>query len=226
MIAPPNASNSNANGPGTAGRHRYRIRFAKVGDLRLTGHRDLIRLFERMLRRADLRLAMTEGFHPKPRMTFPSALALGVAGLDEVMELELANPRTADELKELLSRHAPPGLEILSVQLMPPGTKKAQVRFVWFEVVVPDARQEEVAANVRTLLDAERWHVRRAGRERPVDIRSYIEEMHLGDGKLTAKVAVTPAGTVRPRELIDALTSAAGDELAAALTRTKVELER
>ena len=58
-------------------RDRYRIRFGKTGLLRWIGHHDLQRLWERLLRRADLRLSMSQGFHPKPRINFPSALALG-----------------------------------------------------------------------------------------------------------------------------------------------------
>jgi hypothetical protein len=71
-------------------RLRVRVRFSKQGDLRLIGHRDLMRCFERLFRRAGLRLRFSEGFHPKPRMTFPLALAVGIEGTDEVMELELA----------------------------------------------------------------------------------------------------------------------------------------
>ena len=70
-------------------RPRVRIRFCKQGDLRLIGHRDLMRCLERLFRRAGLALAMSQGFHPKPRVTFPLALAVGIEGLDEVMELEL-----------------------------------------------------------------------------------------------------------------------------------------
>ena len=52
-------------------RQRVRIRFRKQGDLRLIGHRDLVRCLERLFRRAGLPLGMSEGFHPKPRMSFP-----------------------------------------------------------------------------------------------------------------------------------------------------------
>jgi len=51
---------------------KFRIRFRKVGDLRLLSHHDLMRTFERMLRRAGLPFRSTEGFHPKPRMVFAS----------------------------------------------------------------------------------------------------------------------------------------------------------
>ena len=71
-------------------RHRVRIRFCKQGDLRWIGHRDLMRCMERLFRRAALPLGMSQGFHPKPRMSFPAALAVGIAAMDEVMELELA----------------------------------------------------------------------------------------------------------------------------------------
>ena len=63
--------------------------------LALKAHRDLMRCFERLLRRAGVTLRMSQGFHPKPRMTFPSALAVGIEGTDEVMELELAESCTA-----------------------------------------------------------------------------------------------------------------------------------
>jgi radical SAM-linked protein len=85
-------------------RQRIRIRFAKQDDLRWLSHRDLLRTWERLIRRAGLPLSMTEGFHPKPRMNFPSALAVGITGLDEVVELELCEERTAEELLE----HLPP----------------------------------------------------------------------------------------------------------------------
>ena len=91
-------------------RHRIRIRFRKEDDLRLISHRDLVRTWERLLRRAGLRLSMTEGFHPKPRMNFPSALALGIAGHDELLELELAEPLSADELRGRLVGQLPPGM--------------------------------------------------------------------------------------------------------------------
>jgi radical SAM-linked protein len=66
-------------------RLRVRIRFTKQDDLRWIGHRDLMRVWERLFRRAGVALSMTEGFHPKPRINFPSALAVGIAGMDELL---------------------------------------------------------------------------------------------------------------------------------------------
>src|SRR5439155_20976241 len=69
-------------------RCKVRLRFRKGGDLRLVSHHDLMRCFERMLRRAGLPYRSTAGFNPKPRLVFASALPLGVVGCEEVVELE------------------------------------------------------------------------------------------------------------------------------------------
>ena len=96
--------------PIASDRQRLRLRFSKQGDLRWISHRDLARAMERMVRRAGLVLRMSEGFHPKPKMAFPSALAVGIAGRAEVMELELACPADPDEVATRLNSQAPPGL--------------------------------------------------------------------------------------------------------------------
>jgi radical SAM family uncharacterized protein/radical SAM-linked protein len=113
----------------------YRIRFAKIGRAAFLGHLDLIRLLARSLRRADLPLAMTRGFSPKPRMAFGPALGLGVPSLGEMMDVDLehapvgvhtweadaATTRvelTADEVRERLASVCPPGIELQSCTIV------------------------------------------------------------------------------------------------------------
>ena len=118
-------------------RLRVRIRFCKQGDLRFIGHRDLMRCLERLFRRAGLALSFSEGFHPKPRMTFPLALAVGIEGVDEVMEVELAERYEAEELRRRLAPQAPPGLAFRAIEVLPEGAKKAQVRSASYEAPIP-----------------------------------------------------------------------------------------
>jgi len=131
-------------------RDRFRIRFAKTGLLRWIGHGDLLRLWERLLRRSDLQLSMSTGFHPRARMSFPSALALGVEGLDEVVEIELAQSITVEALRSRLVADGQPGLAIGEVELMAvnggngggssysPGLSKAMHHSSEFEVEIPE----------------------------------------------------------------------------------------
>jgi radical SAM family uncharacterized protein/radical SAM-linked protein len=108
----------------------YRIRFAKVGRAAFLGHLDLMRLLARSFRRADLPLAVTRGFSPKPRVSFGPALGLGVPSLGELMDVDLEHvvpglrsweigdaARTELSAEDVLDRLAgvcPPGIEIQS----------------------------------------------------------------------------------------------------------------
>src|SRR3954447_19136566 len=95
---------------------KARIRFRQDGALRFLRHHDLMRSFERMLRRADLPFRRSQGFHPKPRLIFALSLPLGVVGCEEVVELELDAVLPPDEVRERLGRQTPAGLDILSVR--------------------------------------------------------------------------------------------------------------
>src|SRR5436190_6416679 len=97
-------------------RAKVRIRFRKNGDLRFISHHDLMRCFERMLRRAALPYHTTQGFNPKPRLVFAMPLSLGIVGCEEIAELELDEPLAAAEVCDRLARQAPPGIEILAVE--------------------------------------------------------------------------------------------------------------
>ncbi|MEM6979371.1 MAG: TIGR03936 family radical SAM-associated protein [Planctomycetota bacterium] len=124
--------------PPDALRIRYRIRFAKTGLLRWISHRDLATLFERMARRAQLPLSMTEGFHQKPRMSFPSALPLGVESIDEVVEIELCESLNAAELKQRLIDDNQPGLSITAVTRIEGRQAKARLVAASYQIALPD----------------------------------------------------------------------------------------
>jgi hypothetical protein len=140
MVAEPlhtvNAPSSEAGVPPArvpAPRFKYRLRFRKGGALRLVSHHDLMHVFERMLRRAELPIAHTQGFHPQPRMVFALSLALGIAGTNEVLELELIESLEPENLQARLAGQAPPGLEILSVRRLE-GKSSSQVRRAFYRL--------------------------------------------------------------------------------------------
>ena len=83
----------------------------KCGDLRLVSHHDLLRCLERALRRAEIPVAVTQGFNPRPKVTFALALALGIEGRREVVEIDLAEPMEPAEVLSRLAATSPPGLE-------------------------------------------------------------------------------------------------------------------
>ncbi len=205
-------------------RLRVRIRFTKQGDLRLIGHRDLMRCFERLFRRAGLTLSFSQGFHPKPRMTFPLALAVGIEGMDEVMEVELAAPTTAEQLLQRLTPHAPPGLVFRSVEVLPEGSKKASVCSTSYEATIPKASQEGLRARIEHLLASPSCTVARAAGRTAIDIRPLLQELTLQEGVLQMRLRVDSRGSAGPREVLGALGLADIEAHGSQLLRTAVEV--
>lgn len=206
-------------------RLRVRIRFCKRNDLRWIGHRDLARSMERLFRRAGLQLGMSEGFHPKPRMSFPSALALGIEGIDEVMELELAREYSAEEVRRRLADAAPPGLDFTSVDLLPPGTRKARLQSATYRIPVPRELHCEVSGRVERLMKETSRLVRKLNKQSQVDLRQSLEELNLREGVLEMRLGVSAAASASARDVLQALGLAELERDGILLTRTRVELQ-
>ena len=197
---------------------RYRIRFSKRGTARFISHRDLIGVLARTFRRAELPVRMSQGFNPRPRFSLPAPLSLGIEGLDEVLELDLAENPPPEEVGQRLGRNLPAGIEVLQCELLDPGAK-ARVETVNYRIVgePPPGSVERCAASEELL------SVRQQGKH--IDIRPYITSISRCDGGCECHVLVKNEGTARPAEIVDAL--AGGDAALArrfSLVRTKVNL--
>lgn len=205
-------------------RDKHRIRFRKSGDLRLVSHHDLMRCFERMLRRAELPYHATAGFNPKPRMIFALSLGLGIEGCAEVVELELDEEIPPEEVRARLVRQAPPGLEVLSVRRIDVRAT-AQVRSAGYRLRVPEDHQAGLEERIRALKAAEQsWIERTRPQPRRFDLQPYLRDLRLQGDSLEMDLWVTPTGTARPDEVLRLL--GLGDVLdaGAVLQRTKLEL--
>ena len=206
-------------------RQRVRIRFRKQDDLRLIGHRDLARLVERLFRRAGLRPAMSEGFHPKPRITFPSALALGFVGLDEVLEVEVGELHDSVDLQARLAKKAPRGFVIVSVTPLPLGTKKGKVRQMHYAFPVPKDRRERVNRQIAEFRRADSWPMPRVVREGTVDLRESLTKVNLRGDVLDMAFRPLSGASAGPREALSAFGLLDLEEEGSSVTRTAVELD-
>jgi radical SAM-linked protein len=92
---------------------RYRFVYEKVGAAAFLSHLDVIRALPRSFRRLELPLFYSQGFHPKPDMTFGPALSLGVSSLCEVVDLKIAADVDAGGILSDLTAGAQPGLRFL-----------------------------------------------------------------------------------------------------------------
>ncbi|MCL2709458.1 MAG: TIGR03936 family radical SAM-associated protein [Planctomycetaceae bacterium] len=170
-------------------RHRIRIRYNKLGRLKFIGHHDLLRTFEALFRRTRLPLAMSSGFHPKVRMSFPDALPLGYESTDEVFDLELTETVDVDTLLADLNRQTLEGLAFLSARFLAEGEKKVRlISSVYRMTVVPELRTQTAERIASFLAETSVIVPKRSGKR--VDVRVAVLQLVLDEttGELTVEL--------------------------------------
>jgi radical SAM family uncharacterized protein/radical SAM-linked protein len=144
----------------------YRIRFTKLGRTAFLGHLDLGRLLARSFRRAELPLAVSRGFSPKPRLVFGPALGLGIPSLAEVVDADLEHVRnpdgsyaaglSAEVVAARLDAVLPEGLRVLEVRVPPAGDRGLGKLVTAYDLLVqpaPDGIAHD-APRLRRIADA------------------------------------------------------------------------
>jgi radical SAM-linked protein len=152
---------------------RLRISFAKKEPMRYTSHLDVQRTLERWFRRAQLPLAYTQGFTPRPRMQLAAALPLGFTSECELVDIWLEESLPLDEIKARLDSMAPPGLMVQHLAT-PPDDEPALQRTIesaeyLITLLEPVADLEQ---RLERLLTAE--HLPRTRRGKSYDLRPRI----------------------------------------------------
>jgi radical SAM-linked protein len=197
---------------------KLRARFSKTGKVRFTSHRDVARIWERALRRAGLPVAYTEGFSPRPKLSFGLALSTGHESLGEYLDVNLRDDApggdvTCEAFAELVEPALPVGMEIQAVVPLEAGAdslQQAVVSSTW-HLELSGLAPSELAAAIERMLAAEEVVVtrERKGNEVTDDIRPCILDLQVllpgaGFGTVEAELATQPR-SLRPAELIAAL---------------------
>ena len=190
---------------------RLRVTFAKGEEIKYISHLDLMRLWERILRRARLPLAYSHGFNPRPKIAVAAPLPVGFTSRGEVMDIVLERHISPYNFAKGLVPHLPPGLEVLSVEEVYPKlpSLQSQVRAAEYRVTVSwDGSQEEMEGKLEELLSTEQLPRQRRGKD--YDLRPLIEDLWV-EGKETdgwvlgMRLRAGSQGTGRPDEVLDAL---------------------
>ncbi|HKA85468.1 MAG TPA: TIGR03936 family radical SAM-associated protein [Acidimicrobiales bacterium] len=191
---------------------RCRVRFSKLGKIRFTSHRDVARIWERALRRAELPIAYTEGYTPRPKLSFGLALSTGYESHGEYLDIALREASGRVELNELPRRLAaalPEGIEVQAVVALPEGAESLQqaVTSCTWHIDVGAALPAAVAHAMAAALAAPELVVTRQRKGRSVtdDVRPAILSAEvLGGTTIEADLATQPRG-LRPAEFLAAI---------------------
>ena len=190
---------------------RARITFTKQGALRYTGHLDLHRLWERAMRRADLPLNYSQGFHPQPKISIAAALPLGFSSLGEVLDVRFNADIAIEEIAARLKDSLPLDIKIINVESVDEREPalQTQVLSATYDVHLTEPVDgSELTRKIEDLLASE--SLPRERRSKFYDLRPLIETLDViteADGKvwIQMKLAARDGATGRPEEVLNAL---------------------
>lgn len=190
---------------------RARITFTKQGPLRYIGHLDLHRLWERAMRRADLPITYSQGFHPQPKISLAAALPLGFSSRGEVLDVRLNEELPLDEIISRLRESLPPDIAIVNVTGVDEREPalQTQVLSAAYDVHLTEAIDgSELKRRVEEIMMSE--SILRDRRGKSYDLRPLIEMMSVitdANGKVWLKMtlAAREGATGRPEEVLSAL---------------------
>jgi len=159
----------------------YRLTFSKVDEARRLSHLELISAFYRSLRRSQLPLSFSDGFHPLPRVSFHGALPVGVESLAETLDVALTEILGTPKLVETLNRVLPRGLKILHAQLLPRRLPPSRPETALYQVESPEPLFDVQAA--AAFLSREEVLVTRSRpkEERTVNLRLQVARLEVAD---------------------------------------------
>ncbi len=195
-----------------------RIKFTRGEEVRYISHLDLMKTFERALRRSRIPIAYSQGFNPHPQMVFGLPLSVGVTSETEYADFELANPLEPEELVERLNKELPAGLKIITAKYKHTRDNiMASVVRASYDIMAitePGMEINDYQKKVNEFLEKQSIIVKRQGKNgiREVDIRPMIHSLTVKEGSreenmlwFSMLVSAGSAANLKPELLISTL---------------------
>ena len=182
----------------------YRVQYSRQGASRLLGHLELLQLIFRVLRRADMPLAYTQGFNPTPKVSFSQALPVGMESMAEYFDMELLRPIHANTAQERLNQELPPGLRVQSIGFAP--KKNAACSKAAYEILLQGRDTASLADQAASFLAQDSFPITRLrkNRETTFDMRPLVASIQIEEDTLLLELLHHQGlPGVNPREVLE-----------------------
>lgn len=199
---------------------KIRIKFSKQGPLRFIGHLDVMRYFQKVMRRAEVPIRYSEGFSPHQIMSFASPLSVGLTSNGEYMDIEVLSTESSKTMVERMNAVSADGIRVLSYRLLEDSAKNAMSSVaaadytLWFkEGYVPEDENgffERFLAfcaqeSIETVKQTKKG-------EKTVNLKPYVYEAHRAENGVFLKLSAGSAANVKPEQLLAAFYASQGED--------------
>ena len=196
-----------------------RMKFKKHGCMKFIGHLDIMRYFQKAIRRADIDIAYSEGFSPHMIMSFAAPLGVGLTSEGEYVDLQVNSCASSKAAVDALNRVMVEGMEVVSFKMLPETVKNAMASvaaadyFVKFREGYAPENWEEKFENF--LKKEEMLIVKKTKRsEAEVDLKPMLYSAKICDNGIFMQVACGSVNNLKPELVMEAFAKDAGVELA------------
>ncbi|MHD0317960.1 TIGR03936 family radical SAM-associated protein [Fusobacterium sp. THCT1E2] len=129
---------------------KKRVYFDKFGEMKFISHLDLLRFFDRLLKKSQIPVKYSQGFHPRPKMSFGSPVSLGTEAYDELMDFELETPMSNEEVFKRLNSSNVVGFKVNKVEEVP---RKSSIMEEYTVMIYEVEGSEEDISKLEELLN-------------------------------------------------------------------------
>lgn len=201
---------------------KVRVKFRKYGPVRFIGHLDVMRFFQKCIRRAEIDVAYTTGYSPHQIMTFAAPLGVGLTSDGEYMDIECNSVTDSRDMIERFNRASVPGIEIVSVVLLPEhsGNAMASVSAASYTVRFREKREPsfDYLGKLGDFYALQEILITKETKKNTltINIRPGIYEL-LADrenGAIQMTVDASSGGNIKPSQVLEAYAAWQGEKLA------------
>lgn len=205
---------------------KVRIKFKKYGPIRFIGHLDVMRYFQKAMRRAEIDIAYTTGFSPHQIMSFASPLGVGLESNGEYMDIECNTVTSSRDMIHRLNAVAASGIEVIQVRELPDKAGNAMASVAAAGYTVRFRQNREPKADLKKMLSRflsqDQILITKETKNgiKEIDIKPGIFEMVITDKSsdlhspaIYLKVDASSAGNIKPAKVIEALLHFCGEDL-------------
>ncbi len=191
--------------------NKYRLKFSKTGKIKYTGHLDLLKMFQRAIKRANLPISYSQGFNPHQIMSFAIPLPLGMESEAEYIDMQFDENIEPNFIKDTLNKNMPIGMEILNVVKLKEGQKSAPSIVVIgeYEILLDNSISKD---NIDNFLSQQEINVERVSKKRgkeilkTVNIKEDIFNIELiENNKIKVIISTGSSKNLKPDVLIENL---------------------
>jgi len=191
---------------------KIRIKFTKHGALKFIGHLDVMRYFQKAIRRSGIDVAYSTGFSPHQIMSFAAPLGVGLTSDGEYFDLEVHSVTSSEDMKKRLNDTMADGIEILSVLALPEKCKNAMasVAAAGYEISFREGHEPKfsIAEAIGHFLDRDQvLYIKKTQKnEITLDLKQSVYKIGLtNDNRIFLLVDASSAGNIKPIMVMEAL---------------------